>query len=230
MKKEQFLAAALLVFGFSTAAHAELMSYRCDQDRKIDVVYSFNSAGVPTKAEVMIQGKKRVLNYNMDRSDNVGSFFNDKAGYELSSNIITRDDYHSSSIMIMSPKSEILFKNCSAAMSTIQPVMSEDAPSVDANVVTSVKQANYICQQGKKMKVEYGFNEVGIPVYALVNFKGTKLKLPYDLDQSSEASTFFTKDGYVFAGDGMTVDTYRNSFMMLTAPSNEILYKMCKAR
>ncbi len=86
--------------------------YACQSNKSIDVTYFFNVQGLPTRAKAMIQGKQRVMPINLRRSNHVDTIFGKEGQYVLSANYIDNRNYRRSSILVTSPKNEILFKNC----------------------------------------------------------------------------------------------------------------------
>ena len=105
------------------------VSYHCQQGKRINVTYGFNKQGLPNYAVARINGRRRAIcepNYavaringrsrtmdiNLDRSDNVDTYFIDEGGYTLSTSEMSTKTYRKQPIMITSPKDEILFKSC----------------------------------------------------------------------------------------------------------------------
>lgn len=95
---------------------------------------------------------------------------------------------------------------------------------------TSTKTANYICQQGKHVKVTYGFNRLGIPTYAKARINGRTRIMPYNQTQSEvDLARFGTENSYSLAGDRLTIQDYRKFNMSINSPRSEILFKDCNA-
>lgn len=88
------------------------VSYRCQQGKRINVTYGFNKQGLPNYAVARINGRNRTMDINLDRSDNVDTYFIDEGGYTLGTSEMSTKTYHKQPIMITSPKDEILFKSC----------------------------------------------------------------------------------------------------------------------
>lgn len=88
------------------------VAYICQNDRRINVSYQFNSAGIPTRAASRLQGRKITLHYNQNRSDDVDTFFNGR-GYSLSTGYMDAENYRSQNITITAPNDVLLYKGCS---------------------------------------------------------------------------------------------------------------------
>lgn len=229
MEKEmkKLLVLALVCATSSAFAAERTVHYQCGAGKNLKVTYQFNDAGLPTQAKATLQGKTRTMAYNQNESDNVDTIFNSREGYRLSSSYMDSQNYREQGIVITSPKDEMLFKNCSATQTAPKTA---SAPTSDAAAVSATKRVAYKCQGGKKLSVEYGFNAFGLPVYASANLAGKQIKLPYNLDNSDNVSAFFMKNGYTLSADAITVDNYRHSPVMVTAPNDQILYKGCSAQ
>lgn len=99
------------------------------------------------------------------------------------------------------------------------------------NPTVAAKSVQYQCQQGKKIKVRYGFNKQGLPTYASALINGQKRMLPINLSRSDNVDTVFGKEGgYVLSAGQLDRKNYRQSSMMITAPNDEIVYKDCSVR
>lgn len=212
----------------SSLAAEQAVQYQCIGGKKVEVRYQFNEVGIPTQAKAVLKGKSRTMAYDLARSNDEDTYFTDKSGYYLTSDYMDSDNYREQSIMIFSPKEEILFKSCEAvgAASSEQNAGAD----VDASKVTVSKKVVYQCQNDKQLEVEYGFNAVGLPVYAAAKVGKQNLRLAYDLAESNESSASFVGKGYHLNTDGITVENYRQSYMMLTDPDNWILYKNCSVK
>ncbi len=88
--------------------------YACQSGKSVDVTYSFNAQGLPSKATANIGGKQRHMPINLSLSDHTGTTFGEEGQYMLSANYIDSQNYRRSSILVTSPENEILFKNCDA--------------------------------------------------------------------------------------------------------------------
>lgn len=225
---QKLLAIALLCATSTAALAAEKsVSYQCGGGKAVTVSYHFNEAGLPTQASALLQGKTRVMEYNLERSDNVETLFNNAEGYRLSTSYMDSQNYREQGIVITSPKDELLFKNCFAEQAAA-PKLS--ATEVDASAVSTRKRVAYQCQGGKSLTVEYGFNAVGLPVNASASLAGKQMTLAYDLNRSDDVSAFFTQHGYVLSTEAISVDNYRQAPVIVTAPNDELLYKGCSAK
>lgn len=117
---------AVLSLGFVVNANAQdaqelmqstvskkVVNYQCAAKKKVKVTYGFNKQGLPTYAQALLNGKTRNMPINLNRSDNVELVFGDENNFSLSTSAFDSKTYRSKPILIMSPSSEILFKNCS---------------------------------------------------------------------------------------------------------------------
>ncbi|WP_238480179.1 DUF7606 domain-containing protein [Eikenella glucosivorans] len=94
-------------------AAAGNVAYQCQNNRRLNVQYSFNRQGVPTRAVADIDGRRRTLAYNLNRSDNIDTVFTSN-GYTLSAGQLDAQNYrHQSGIMITTPANRIAYKDCS---------------------------------------------------------------------------------------------------------------------
>lgn len=93
------------------------------------------------------------------------------------------------------------------------------------------KTVSYVCQQGKKVKVTYGFNKQGLTTYASAVINGKRVQMPINLDKSDNMDTFYGKEGgYVLSTGAMDSKSYRKQPIMITAPDNQIVFKDCSPR
>ena len=109
-------AAATLALAVSATASAAggSVTYQCQNDKKVSVNYTFNRQGVPTQATATLNGEKRLMKYDLNRSDNVDTFFKDGAGYSLTSSNMDANNFRQNDIMITAPNGELVYKDCSA--------------------------------------------------------------------------------------------------------------------
>ena len=99
------------------------------------------------------------------------------------------------------------------------------------NPTVAKKTVSYVCQQGKKVKVTYGFNKQGLTTYASAAIKGKQVQMPINLDKSDNMDTFYGKEGgYVLSTGAMDSKSYRKQPIMITAPDNQIVFKDCSPR
>lgn len=99
---------------YKDAVKTKTVNYTCQSGKKVSVKYGFNKQNLPTYAQARLNGKTRFMPVNLNRSDNVSSNFGDENNFSLSAGVITYKNVNKSNIMIQSPASEILFKNCKA--------------------------------------------------------------------------------------------------------------------
>lgn len=218
--------ALVLLAGLSASAFAksDSVTYACQNGQEVTVRYQFNDAGLPSSAEATLKGKKRTLRYDMDRSDDVDTFFKDKNGYRLSSDYLDVNNYRQSSIVITAPDSNILYKGCTA-----KPAASKKKNQSQKGKKSgkSGNRVAYMCQNNRRLNVTYRFNEQGIPVSATANLRGKDRTLGYDLNNSTDVDTFFVGQGYRIGTEYMDSRNYRSLPVNVTAPNDEILYKNC---
>ncbi|WP_373747398.1 adhesin [Neisseria dentiae] len=89
----------------------------------------------------------------------------------------------------------------------------------------------YTCQQGKKVKVTYGFNKQNLPVYASAYVNGKTRRMPINLNRSDDVETIFgDENNFSLSTDYMTRKNHRQKAVMITSPSQEIVYKSCMPR
>ena len=221
-------AAATLALAFSANASAAsgTVTYQCQNNEKVSVNYVFNKQGIPTQATATLQGKKRLMKYDLNRSDNVDTYFTDNKGFYISTSNMDSGNYRQNSIMIFSPSSEILYKDC-------DPVAGRSAPDnshQNAGKISKTGNVSYTCLDNRRIKVKYAFNDAGVPVKAEAVLNGRKRILQYDLDRSDNADTSFRDGaGYTLSTSNMDSSNFRENSIMIFSPNNEILYKSCEA-
>lgn len=109
-------------------------------------------------------------------------------------------------------------------------VSTGSAQAKNINATVSSKSVNYTCQSGKSVRVTYGFNRQGLPTYASSYIAGKSRYMPINLDRSDNVDTVFGKESaYTLSSDNMNSRNYRNASIMVTAPTQEILFKDCRA-
>ena len=87
------------------------VNYTCQQGR-VAVKYNFNDAGIPVTATAKLNGATRVMQYDLNKSDNVDTIFGGH-GYGISMEMLTSENARKANIAtITSPHDEILFKDC----------------------------------------------------------------------------------------------------------------------
>ena len=221
-------AAATLALAFSATASAAggTVSYQCQNNKKISVNYVFNKQGVPTQATATLKGKKRLMKYDLNRSDNVDTYFKDKSGFNISTSNMDASNFREAPIMIFSPDSEILYNDCNP----VAQQSSESQQSQNAGKITKTGSVSYMCLNNRRVKVNYAFNGAGVPVKAEAVVNGRKRVMQYDLNRSDNVDTFF-KDGagYSLTSSNMDANNFRQNDIMITAPNGELVYKDCSA-
>lgn len=107
------------------------------------------------------------------------------------------------------------------------------APSpINANKITKRGSVNYVCQNAKKVTVNYGFNAAGIPVTATLKVDGVNRVLRYDRKYSNDTSMMMTdKRGYKLGSGYMDSKNFRKvSGINIFDPSSYMLFKGCEPR
>lgn len=98
----------------------------------------------------------------------------------------------------------------------------------DASEAVKKSAVNYTCQQGKKLKVTYGFNKEKLPVYASAYLNGKTRYMPINLNRSDNVDTIFgDEDNFSLSTEAMTQANHREKAVMITSPGQEILFKSC---
>ncbi|MDO4997395.1 MAG: adhesin [Neisseria sp.] len=97
--------------------------------------------------------------------------------------------------------------------------------------VRTVKQS-YTCQQGKNVKVTYGFNKQGLPTFAESFVDGKTRGMKVNLAQSGAAGTVFgDENSYSLASVGeLNRKAVRSARITITAPDGELVFKDCGVR
>ena len=109
------LSSALALSGMAAAAGTsnptvakKTVSYVCQQGKKVKVTY-----GLTTYASAAIKGKQVQMPINLDKSDNMDTFYGKEGGYVLSTGAMDSKSYRKQPIMITAPDNQIVFKDCS---------------------------------------------------------------------------------------------------------------------
>lgn len=90
---------------------------------------------------------------------------------------------------------------------------------------------SYQCEQGKKLKVNYGFNKQNLPVYASAYLNGKTRYMPLNLERSDNVDTVFgDENNFKLSTDYMDRANHRKKSVMVTAPGQSILFKNCSPR
>lgn len=122
----------------------------------------------------------------------------------------------------------ILLVASTATYATNQP--QSDAQEAYQNTVQT-KKVNYICQNGKKVTVTYGFNAQNLPTYAQASLNGKKRFMPINLYRSDNVSTIFgDENNFSVLGNVITLKNVNKSSINIQSPASEILFKSCKKR
>lgn len=218
------LAAAAWCLASPALAAGGTVSYSCQNGKSVNVRYQFNSAGIPTTAQAVLNGANRVMRYDMNNSDDVDTFMKDRRGYRLSSGYLDVNNYQTNSISINAPSGEILFKSCSPKSSRATHDHGEHRHS-------SAKQGNsvtYVCQNNRRLNVRYQFNSAGIPTRATATIQGRNRTLSYNQNVSNDVDTIFTGQGYRLSAGYIDSNNYRTEGgLIVTSPNNQLLYKNC---
>ncbi|MDO4222932.1 MAG: adhesin [Acinetobacter sp.] len=105
-------------------------------------------------------------------------------------------------------------------------------PQKAAAETKKVRSVNYTCDQGKKVKVRYGFDKQGNPTYAEFKSDGKKRFMPLNLKHSNAASTTFGDENSFNMGlsKPISAKSYKSANALILDPASQIQYKNCKAR
>ena len=219
-------AAATLALAFSATAAAAggTVSYQCQNNKKVSVNYVFNKQGVPTQATATLKGKKRLMKYDLNRSDNVDTYFKDEGGFYVSTSNMDASNFRQNAIMIFAPDSEILYKDCNPVAQSPAP----DTQRQNTGKITKTGSVSYSCLNERRLKVNYAFNGAGVPVKAEAILNGSKRTLQYDLNRSDNVDTSFRDSaGYTLSTSNMDASNFRQNTVMVMNPNSEFLYKDC---
>ena len=221
-------AIALAALGFSSQASAAggTVEYACQNGKNVSVRYQFNRAGVPATAQVYLQGRNRVLRYDMNRSDNVDTFMQG-GGYILGTSAMDSRNYRSQSINIPAPNGNMLYKGCDPRNNR----RDRDQDDMRNEGRTTTGQVSYACQSGRRLDAAYRFNSAGVPTQVNFTANGRRISLPYDLNASDNMETVFSGKGYRYNAENIDSRNYRRqSVAVVTDSSDRILFKDCRAR
>lgn len=228
MKKFCSAMVALGVLALSQQGFAQSsteVSYDCLGGDKVNVQYSFNAQGVPTSASVKLHGKQRKLPYDLNRSYNEETYFTDAKGYQIGSEYFDVNNVGDVSVLIMGPGDDILHKSC---MPKKVRGAKKGGGAVDAAKVTKRGSVQYVCQNDRRLKVDYAFNEAGVPVQAALKIKGKNRTLRYDMDYSNDVDVRFADKNYSLDTGYMDAGNFRDQSVMVMNNKDEILYKSCE--
>lgn len=101
----------------------------------------------------------------------------------------------------------------------------------DAGQAVRKSSVSYTCQQGKKVKVTYGFNKQNLPVYASAYMNGKTRYMPINLNASDNVDTVFGDENNFKLSTGyLDRSNHRRNSIMITSPGQDILFKSCKPR
>ncbi|MFA9486825.1 adhesin [Moraxella haemolytica] len=96
----------------ATATKVRQVTYQCNAGGRVTVNFGFNKHNLPTFAEARLGGKTRFLPINLSASDNVDTNFGDENSWNISTDALTLNNYHKSSLMVQDSDSSIAYKNC----------------------------------------------------------------------------------------------------------------------
>lgn len=108
-------------------------------------------------------------------------------------------------------------------------------PQSDAHeaAASTVKTAyvKYSCQNNKKLRVRYGFNQQNLPTYAEAKLNGKVRFMPINLNTTDATGTNFgDENNFSLYGDPMEFNNFRKAEINIQSPASEILYKGCKPK
>ncbi len=114
------------------------------------------------------------------------------------------------------------------AYATSQP--HEDAKEM-ANDTVKTKSVSYVCQNGKKVKVKYGFNKQNLPTYAEAYLNGKTRFMPVNLNRSDNVSSVFgDENNFSLMANPITLANVAKSSINIQSPASEILFKGCMVK
>lgn len=113
------------------------------------------------------------------------------------------------------------------------PAYAQDRPHSDAREAhqSTVKTSSvrYVCQQGKRVNVKYGFNRQNIPTYAEARLNGKTRFMPINLYNTDATGTEFgDENNFSLYGDAMAFSNHRRADINIHSPAGEVLFKGCK--
>ncbi len=89
------------------------VAYVCQNNRRLNVRYRFNSAGIPTHATATIRGRNYTLSYDQNTSDHVSTRFTERSGYRLSAGYLDSNNFRSEGgLMVTAPDNQLIYKGC----------------------------------------------------------------------------------------------------------------------
>ncbi len=122
MKLVSAVALSALMFAGSAAIAADIsnptvstksVTYRCQQGKRVTVTYGFNKQGLTTYASANVNGRRRVMPIDLNRSDNVDTFYGEEGDYVLTTGYMDSKSFRKQPIMITAPNDQIVYKGCS---------------------------------------------------------------------------------------------------------------------
>ncbi len=72
---------------------SKTVSYVCQQGKKVKATYGFNKQGLTTYASAVINGKRVQMPVNLDKPDNVETFYGKEGGYVLGTDVMDGKSY-----------------------------------------------------------------------------------------------------------------------------------------
>lgn len=115
----KFLSAAIvavLTAGVSmtaAAAPAGYVPYKCDNGKKLNVVYEFDRKGNAVGASANAAGKQISLRVDKSHSDSTGTTFTNKRGFSMSAGYIDRNTHTTSEVVgVTDSRNRFIVKNC----------------------------------------------------------------------------------------------------------------------
>lgn len=97
----------------ATAAPAGYVPYKCDNGKKLNVVYEFDRRGNAVGASANAAGKQISLRTDKRRSDSTGTTFTNKRGFSMSAGYIDRNTHTTSEVVgVSDAQNRFIVKNC----------------------------------------------------------------------------------------------------------------------
>ena len=107
---------AVLTAGVSmtaAAAPAGYVPYKCDNGKKLNVVYEFDRSGNAVGASANAAGKQISLRVDKRQSDSTGTTFTNKRGFSMSAGYIDKNTHTTSEVVgVTDSRNRFIVKNC----------------------------------------------------------------------------------------------------------------------
>lgn len=112
-----------------------------------------------------------------------------------------------------------------------KPFRNVDYSELAYESTVSKKKVSYQCQSNKSVTVTYGFNDKGLPTYAMALLEGKQRFMPLNFQRSDHVDTTFGDDNSHRLGtDHMDIKNYHQKSILITNQGNEIIFKNCNPK